>query len=46
MKVVDDELVDEVLAEERIEDDLIDTEGLDVKTRLLDHDVMHIDDVL
>ena len=45
--VVDDGLVgDEVLAEEDIGDGHIDAEGLDVKTHLLDHDVMHISDVL
>ena len=42
----DELVVDEVLAERDIEDDHIDAEGLDDKTHLLDHDVMHIDDVL
>ena len=37
---------DEVFAEEDIEGDRIDADGLEVKTYLLDHDVPHIDDVL
>ena len=48
MKVaVDDELVvDDILAGEDIEDDHIDAEDLDDKTHLLDHDVIHMGDVL
>ena len=31
---------------EDAEDGQVDAKGLDVKTHLLDHDVLHIDDVL
>ena len=48
--VVDDVLAcDEVLARsylEDVEDGQVDAEGLDVKTHLLEYDVLHMNDVL
>ena len=45
--VVDDGLVeDEIFANEDTEDGQVDARGLDVKTFLLDHGVLHTDDVL
>ena len=45
--VVDDGLTeDEVFANEDTEDGQVDAIGLDVMTLLLDHDVLHTDDVL
>ena len=50
LKVADEDIIDnEVLVENRLEDaedGQVYARGLDVKTYLLDDDVLHIDDVL